>query len=462
MSATPLTCLPPMPRLIESLSSTGLFRAGSVVIARAPGRLDVMGGIADYSGSLVCELPLLCAAGVGAQRREDDRIICRSAQMDRTVEIDAVALTDRDPAAVRQLVPDADAWARYPVGCVWWMVQHGAPADGLTLLIDSDVPLGAGVSSSAAIEVAVMTALCRLFDRPMSSMSIAAACQHVENHVVGAPCGVMDLVTSAMGVADAMLEILCQQDEEGLPASVLGHVPVPEGLRFIGIHSGVTHEVSGDPYTDTRVAAFMAQKIAAAMMDPDPTAGYLANINAVHYRTGIRNRLPETMTGEAFLAEYGGTNDPVTVVSPDKTYPVRAAADHHVLEMSRTGLFIGLLRDLDRRPEERTSVIESAGQLMYESHHSYGDNARLGHPMTDRLVAMVAEVGPTAGFYGAKTTGGGGGGTVAILMRDDDAARDTVTNIRKRYEAETGRETILFDRSGPGAAAVGVETIDLT
>lgn len=97
---------------------------------------------------------------------------------------------------------------------------------------------------------------------------------------------------------------------------------------------------------------------------------------------------------------------------------------------------------------------------MYESHESYGSNAHLGHAMTDRLVAMVKARGCEEGFYGAKITGGGGGGTVAILMRDEPAVRERLGEIREAYESETGRETMLFDGSGPGAAQLGAGTFD--
>ncbi|MCC6579003.1 MAG: hypothetical protein IT440_01070 [Phycisphaeraceae bacterium] len=92
---------------------------------------------------------------------------------------------------------------------------------------------------------------------------------------------------------------------------------------------------------------------------------------------------------------------------------------------------------------------------MLASHDSYRDCARLGHPMTDVLVNLFREAGPDAGFFGAKITGGGCGGTVAVLMRDDAPARRRLNLIRQQYQQQTGRETMLFDGSSPGACLTG-------
>jgi galactokinase len=439
---------PPTSRAVDAARRSGLFTSGPVVAARAPGRLDVMGGIADYTGSLVCEMPLAVAAAAVVQRRDDDQIVCRSEQAGRCVTLSVAALSVSDAAAVRAIFDRDDAWASYPIGCWWHLHQSGANVSGCTILIDSDVPLGGGVSSSAAIEVATMTALCELFAVTMSPMQLAAACQTVENHVVGAPCGVMDQATACLGRHGGMLELLCQPDPAGLPAQVLGDVEVPPQCAFVGIHSGVSHEVSGDPYTDTRVAAFMGQRILSDATPHD----WLANIDPESYQRELRDTLPQTMTGEAFIKQYTATRDPVTKVQPDRTYHVRAAVDHHVLEMTRVRRFVALLR---QRPCTDAHLRE-AGELMLESHRSYGDNARLGHAMTDLIVEMAMAID---GVYGAKITGGGCGGTVALLIRDDPAVRHAIENLRSRYTRDTGRPTLLFVGTSPGAAAIRLETL---
>lgn len=445
----------PVARMRDALAGRAEFGSGVVHIARAPGRLDVMGGIADYSGSLVCEMPLRHAAGAAVQARTDRRIVCVSAQAGKPIVIDAGLTHEADPLVLRKALEAAGGkWAGYVIGCVWWLNTHGhASIDGMTIYVDSDVPLGGGVSSSAAIEVATMSALTAAVDVKLSPLELAAACQAVENRVVGAPCGVMDQVTSSMGQAGAMLKILCQPGPDGLPAQVLGPVAVPHGYRFVGIHSGVSHDVSGDPYTDTRVAAFIGQMMLSQLETSDVTHGWLARVDAEHYRHNLRQSLPGSMTGDAFIRQYERTNDPITTIDADKEYQVRAATDHHVYEMSRVTRFVRLI--------ETSGDMRAAGELMYESHRSYSECANLGHAMTDRLVAMVRERGPSKGLFGAKITGGGSGGTVAILAKDDDATSQVIADIRLAYEKETGHRTTYFEGTSPGAAAMGTATFQL-
>ena len=133
-------------------------------------------------------------------------------------------------------------------------------------------------------------------------------------------------------------------------------------------------------------------------------------------------------------------------------YHVQAAADHHVREMHRVQRFVYFLQQ-----EQPSDVaMASAGQCMMESHDSYSHNARLGHPMTDRLALMLSQAGQRHGIFGQRITGGGGGGTLAILLRDVPIAHQTISHIRERYETETGLVTQLFTGSSPGAAAFGI------
>ncbi len=443
---------PPVERALRAARASGLFGAAHVTVARAPGRLDIMGGIADYTGSLVCEMPLAVAAVAVVQKRDDERVVCRSEQSGLVVSRGVEELSHPDPQRIREAFGRDEVWARYPMGCFWHLAQRGHAIGGCTILIDSDVPLGGGVSSSAAIEVATMTALSALFGVTLAPMPLAAACQAVENLVVGAPCGVMDQVTSCLGQQGCMIELLCQPDDHGLPAQVLGDVQIPPRHAFIGVHSGVNHEVSGDPYTDTRVAAFIGQRILSDLAPDDPTRAWLANIDRAVYLRELRAAVPQTMSGQAFIDRYQRTHDPVTTVRPDRTYHVRAALDHHVLEMSRVREFVAHLR----ATPPAIAHLRAAGKLMVESHRSYSDHARLGHAMTDRIVELAMQID---GVYGAKITGGGCGGTVAMLIRDEAEVFVAIDALRQRYTRESGRPTILFHGTSPGAVAMGAMTL---
>ena len=434
-------------------------------IGRAPGRLDVMGGIADYSGALVLELPLACATFAVVQRqraarcevmtRRDDRWLPFSIPMRRLVGPDA-----EDSITLAAWFADgaqrSDRWAAYVAG----VVHHcDEMLPGLRILIDSNVPIGAGVSSSAALEVATMVAVNAALARSQSAADVALACQWVENHIAGAPCGLMDQMTSACGLSGQLLQLLCQ------PGRIEGHVRLPANLRVFGIDSGVRHAVSGDAYGRVRAAAFMGYRLIAeraglaVQRDGERVRihdlewnGYLANIPPDEFARCFAPHLPDRMTGAEFLDHYGGITDTVTRVKRDAWYPVRQATAHPVYEHARVSRFAQLVNG----PASATATAE-LGRLTAESHASYGA-CRLGCPETDRLVALVAEMGAAHGLYSARITGGGSGGTVAILGAAD--AEGSVRALAGRYAAEVGRPVNVFTASGPGAEQSGVLILD--
>ncbi|MGH9886032.1 MAG: galactokinase, partial [bacterium] len=393
--------------------------------ARAPGRLDVMGGIADYSGALVLQLPLDRAATASAQRQPSRRIdvISRRGADDWStfsIELDEIlggAL--RDPHALGAWFAERsdDRWAAYVVGVVQCSLKRVSleALPGIRIRIESTVPEGKGVSSSAAIEVATMMVVCASYGVERSPEEIARTCQWVENHVVGAPCGIMDQMTSACGKHDRLLRLRCQ------PGTIEGYTPLPPGYRVYGIDSGVRHAVTGADYGTVRTAAFMGYRMIAEIagldvvedgdrvkVDDPQWRGYLANVSVADFDERFASHLPARMSGEEFLARYHGTTDTVTHVERGRTYPVRQAAAHPVHEQGRVDRFAALLAELGEHPP----AAEEIGELMYGSHASYGA-CGLGSDATDRLVEMVREVGPRGELFGAKITGGGSGGTVA-------------------------------------------------
>ena len=412
-----------------------------VAIARAPGRLDVMGGIADYSGARVLELPLACAtfALVQAQQRRNCDIATRRAER---WEFFSIELPLAEPAELAAWFRnhETEQWASYVVGVVQALLAGSAASGGHRILIDSSVPEGRGVASSAALEVAVGTAVATSLGIDIGAAELAALCQTVENHVVGAPCGIMDQMTSACGKRDRLLQLRCQ------PGTIEGYVEIPSGFRFYGIDSGLSHAVSGAAYGTVRTAAFMGCRMLAA--EAGFAGRYLANLTPAEFAR-FSSRLPEMMSGAEFLERFGGISDTATVVLPDRRYPVRRAAQHPVEEQDRVDRFARLLADLSQRPNSATEI----GRLMYGSHDSYSA-CGLGSDGTDRLVELVKAFGPERGLFGAKTTGGGSGGTVAVFGRSD--AENLVREIAARYGAETSRETRVFTESGPGAAETGV------
>jgi len=434
-----------------------------IVLARAPGRIDVMGGIADYCGAVVLEGTLSEAALVGAQARSDDRVVVISREAPREGLEGRVELHLADLFAGREGKFDGvraffhyrpgQRWAAYLAGNISVLAAHcGARfPHGVTLLLASDVPLGAGVSSSAAVEVAAMCALAALYGISLDGLELARLCQIVENRIVGAPCGIMDQVTCALGRRRSLLALKCQ------PHELLGFHRLPAGVQVVGINSNVKHAVSGSRYKNARVAAFMGLKIITAHRGADPCAGYLANISPREFRQNYYRLLPAKMTGEEFLATYGETDDPVTTVDPQTTYSVRACTAHPIYENQRVVRFIELLEEAGRAGDERPLL--KAGKLMYASHWSYGHNCALGARETDLLVRLAREKGREWGIFGAKITGGGSGGTVAILARDDSRANEAIEEIVATYGKQTGIAAQVFRGSSPGALAYGTREI---
>lgn len=410
---------------------------GPLFIARAPGRLDVMGGIADYSGARVLELPLACATFALVQPLNSSR--CEISSHRGGAERWDHFVTDLPLAPAAELARwfrahEADRWAGYVVGVVQALLARsgGGTTNGLRIWIDSTVPEGRGVASSAALEVAVATAVAAACAISIDAPELAALCQRVENEVVGAPCGIMDQMTSACGKQDRLLQLHCQ------PGTIEGHIEIPPGFRFYGIDSGVSHAVSGADYTTVRTAAFMGARILA--VDAGWRGRYLADLTPAQFAQAARV-LPEAMSGAEFLERYGGISDTATAVLPALQYPVRRAAEHPIREQQRVDRFAALLRELSHRPDAATEL----GQLMYASHESYSA-CGLGSDATDRLVELVRKAGPERGLFGAKITGGGSGGTVAVLG----------TTQAERCVREIAAKARVFMESGPGAAEAGV------
>jgi galactokinase len=445
-----------------------------VFIARAPGRLDIMGGIADYSGALVLQWPIREATRVALRTWTERRISITSLahgghERRCDVPIDLVADASRSYDDVRAwfAADPARHWAAYVAGVFHVLArEHGVKfATGAAVLIESDVPEGKGVSSSAAIEAATMEALLGVLAHvSIEPKTRALRCQQVENLIVGAPCGVMDQMASICGESGSLMALLCQ------PAELRGSVRLPTGLNVWGIDSGIRHAVTGADYGAVRLGAFMGYRILADLarlrvtpgareghvrVDDPRWHGYLANVGCDAFAR-FASHIPAALDGADFLTRYQGTTDLVTRVDPSRRYAIRTPTAHPIYEHERVTEWA---RHLD--PALATASAERVatrlGALMYESHASYSA-CGLGSDGTDRLVALAREAGPAQGIYGAKITGGGSGGTVAVLADAD--AGDAIRAVAERYAEEIGRDAHVFEGSSPGAARIGAIRLD--
>ena len=333
----------------------------------------------------------------------------------------------------------------------------------MNVLVRSEVPLNKGVSSSAAVEVAVMKAAARAYGIELGGVELAEACQWVENVIAESACGIMDQIAVVLGDEGYVLPLVCQ------PCIPQPLVQLPAGLTCWGLDSGVRHQVSGVEYEAARAAAFMGYKLicdweeipveldAAAKIPrwTDPRfEGYLANLSPSLFST-YELRLPEEILGSVYLPLGQVHVDPFTKIRPDVTYRVRACTRYAVEENHRVQIFAELARGMNDTPT--ASGVLLMGELMYQSHGAYTETG-LGCHQTDLLVALAREQGPERGIFGAKITGGGGGGTVAVLGRVD--AGDALQRIVDAYRAATGIDAYVFRGSSMGADRFGIVVVE--
>ncbi len=360
----------------------------------APGRLDLLGGVADYSGALVLETPTRLATMVTAEPSDALEVGPVRLTVDEVVKLAGLTYPE-----VRDALVELPRWTHYLVGVAIVLVRHEViepPAVRLT--VSSDLPRSVGVSSSASLEVATARALGA---DGLEPLRLAALCQEAENQVVGAPCGIMDQVAVAIGTAGAVLPILCR------PASVRRPLELPSGVEVVGWPTGAEHDVSGVPYRRARTAAFMGKRIL------EDAVGESWSWISELPEEAVAD-LPDVLDGAAYLDRWATTDDPVTVVDPSVAYPVRAATAFGGDEHRRASAAVAAIAGGD---------VAALGSLLAASHAGY-DAMGLGHPAA---TATVASALARAGVHGARSSGGGSGGTVVVVC--DRGALDDVAGL---------------------------------
>src|SRR6186713_1786496 len=406
-----------------------LFSKHEIISATAPGRMDVMGGIADYSGSLLLQMPIKQTTTVNIQKRNDGVFhfrtqITKKKTDDFIIHLSAIQdISLIEAGNVIKSVIGGD-WAVYVLGCFLVIKKEKKISlEGANVFIESNVPWGKGVSSSAALEVATMNALSQLYKLSLGREELAVLAQMAENLVAGAPCGLMDQLSSHLGQKNKLLPLICQPHQVDKP------IRIPRGINFSGIDSGVRHAVSGASYSDVRAAAFMSYSIIAlsegatredldhARASTDwsklPYKGFLANIPVPVFEEKYLSLLPGEISGKDFLSRYKVSIDPVTTIDEQKNYKPLVCGSHPVYENARVSEFKTLLKNFKKQGDKQASLTQM-GNLMMQSHESYSA-VGLGNEYTDKIVEMVRDAGPARGVFGARVSGGGNGGTVCIL-----------------------------------------------
>ncbi len=436
------------------------FTTGEIWVTRVPARLDVMGGIADYSGANVCEAALGRGVLVALQARTDRTLRVRSMQcglkalpIETRVPLEYFGTGDglgsyAEIRALCQANPLAN-WAAYILGSIFTLLKE-EPVKlpyGFNLLLLSAIPMNVGIGSSAAVEVGTLSCLNAYLGLNLPPARLARLGQMSENHVVGAPCGIMDQMVITMGRQGCLTHILCR------PGEVKGEVQIPPGTAFVGINSMIRHSVAGNPYSDTRIGAFIGKKIINELRANSGRSAldYLTELSVEQFRAEYAGALPEEIRGSEFLARYKTHDDPVTKIQPDATYRVAGPTRHPIEENERVLQFMDALREA-AEGDERALV--RAGECMFGAHDSYRNNCHLSTEEVDFLVDAVRQRGPKQGLYGAKITGGGTGGTVAVFGKVD-ALKRHIGEIAVEYSRRIGVMPDIFDGSSPGAVELG-------
>ena len=345
--------------------SYGVEPAG---VWHAPGRVNLIGEHTDYNDGFVLPFALPWGVTAAVSPREDGVIRLRSLQAGEPVTL---------------ATPDeAEGWARYAAGVFWALDEaqrgrkqgQGRPVGGADVVIDGDVPQGAGLSSSAALEVAIGTALNELYGLGLTKMEIALAAQKAENDFVGMPCGIMDQAASALGEEGKALFLDCRTlGTRSIPFDLASH-----GLQLLIINTGVHHELADGQYARRRRDCENAAK-----------------------RLGV-DALRDVMDLAGALAKLSGDE--------------RRRTQHVVTENHRVEAVIGLLR---------AGAVREIGALLNASHLSLRDQFEVSCAELD----VAVESAVRGGARGARMTGGGFGGSAIALVTDDrvESVRESVT-----------------------------------
>ncbi|MFB4350702.1 galactokinase [Microbacterium sp. CR_7] len=355
----------------------------------APGRVNLIGEHTDYNDGFVLPFAIPHRTAAAVARRDDDRIRVASTFADEPVEValDELGTLFPTPTGSSPRVPE---WAAYPLGVAWALREAGADGFGVDIALASDVPVGAGLSSSAAIEGATASALNELWDAGLDRTALARIGRRAENEAVGAPTGIMDQMASMLGEPDAAIFLDCRS---------LDAVPVPVGVVDAGLAILVI---------DTRVSHSHA------------TGGY-------RERRASCERGAELM-GVPSLRDVSVDDLPrAAEIMDDVTF---RRVRHIVTENQRVLDTVRTLRERGAR---------AIGDLLVASHASMRDDFEISVPELDTAVESAL----AAGAIGARMTGGGFGGAAIALIEADAEARVSDA-VRAAFAASGFAEPTVF------------------
>jgi galactokinase len=366
-------------------------------IVAAPGRVNVIGEHTDYNDGFVLPMAIDRYAVMAADRSADGKNVIQIRDTAKGVEPALIDLS----APVK---PGTPKWGNYPRGVVAGFLARGIKPGGLDVLLHSTVPLGGGLSSSAALEVCTATLLETVTGKKLDPVEKALVCQKAEHDFAGMPCGIMDQFISVMGKQDHLLLLDCRSRKPEL-------VPMADpSVAILIINTNVKHELTGSEYPTRRKQCETAAKILGV--------------------PSLRNADAKA------LEDTKGKMDEV----------VYHRARHVIGEIERT---------VHAAEGIRASNWPTVGQLMYASHRSLRDDYEVSCKELDAVVEIAESIGIKGGVFGCRMTGGGFGGCAVALVKAG-AVEAITKKIAADYKKKTGIEATIFS-SRPAAGATVVK-----
>jgi len=362
-----------------------LFGRAPEIVAAAPGRVNLIGEHIDYSDGFVLPFAISDTTVVALARRTDSLI--RIASVQKNSNIFETSLLDLAPG-------EGEGWVRYALGVLWVLGLE----TGMELLIDGRVPLGAGLSSSAALECSIATAVNHLFGKGLSLAELARATQKAENEYVGVPCGIMDQSVSLMAHSGSALLLDCRDlTSENIPFLI-----APKGLELLIIDTQAHHKLVDGGYAERRASCEKAVEVLGISS--------LRDISVADY------------------ASRQSELDPLTYIR----------GFHAVTEMKRV---------LDAVDALKRNNFTRLGELLNQSHRSLRDDYTVSCPELN----LAVDTALAQGAHGARMVGGGFGGSAIALIKSDQVKR-TESAITKAFAAKSFKAPRFFT-SLPSAGA---------
>jgi galactokinase len=366
-----------------------IFGRPPALETRAPGRVNLLGEHVDYNQGIVLPAAIQLAVRLVAAPTSDGLLRLHALDLAKEIVLDLGDL-DRRCAADGSSLP---RWALYPAGVAWALGQVGMPITSIQAVYSSDIPIGSGLSSSAAVEVAFATTWQAISGFNIDKLTLAKLCQRAENEYVGVSSGLMDQFASTCGVEG---HVLCF-DTRSLEWDAL---ELPPGTAIVIADSGLRRSLARSAYNDRRAACEQAVALLCK------------------YLPGIQS-LRDVSTVE--LAAYN------TYLPPE----VARRAEHVVKEIHRVNQAIIALKRGDAK---------MFGGFMYASHKSLRDLYEVSLPELDSLVEIARAL---PGIYGARLTGAGFGGCTVNLV-EENAAEKFMQGLQAGYREKTGRDALVY------------------